>query len=90
MKSNSQAYFEKVCARRMQAYLAMETSPDEDQEQAKHLAQLMAVLPVLCRLGNFRLAEDTTCVCSISLKPGIASDQQKCKEALLPKSTNYR
>ncbi len=48
MKSNSQAYFEKVCARRMQAYLAMEMSPDEDQEQTKHLAQLMAVLDQTC------------------------------------------
>lgn len=48
MKSNSQAYFEKVCARRMQAYLEMETSPGEDQEQIKHLAQLMAVLDQTC------------------------------------------
>jgi len=40
--------------------------------------------------GILRLAEGTTCVCSISMKPGIASDQQKCKETLFPKSTNYR
>jgi hypothetical protein len=48
MIRNSQAFFEKVCARRMQSYLEVGKAPDGDQEQAEHLAHLMAVLDQTC------------------------------------------
>ncbi len=53
MKSNSQAFFEKVCARRMRSYLEVGKSSALDQEQAEYLAQLMTVLDQTC--GKFRL-----------------------------------